>query len=89
MRVIDQCGCIDLNYDNATLCIDDGNIIAYIPSSPNNALCLLMAEYSDIDTANKAMKQLQIQYHQLMTDSVIAIAGNSTQYFKFPPKEHL
>ena len=88
MRIVDQWGNTDIPYENAAIMLDDGNIIAYMPAAAGNNLKILLAEYSDRDMARTAMKKLRIAY-QRSTYTIEKSFGQFTEYFQFPPEEHL
>lgn len=88
MRIIDQWGSADIPYENAAITLDEGNVIAYLPAAAGNNLKVLLAEYSDGDVARAAMKKLRIAY-QRSTYTIEKAFGQFTEYFQFPPEEHL
>ena len=88
MRIIDQWGSADISYENAAIVLDEGNIIAYMSAAAGNNLKILLAEYSDGDVERTAMKKLRIHYQRNLSTFERAV-GNMTEYFQFPPEEHL
>ena len=82
MRLIDMYRCSDVPYEQTTLMIDDGCIVAMIPGGAK----ILMAEYPSIEEAKKAMRDLRMAYAKLLeSDSVTrAYFGKPSEYFYFP-----
>ena len=89
MRVLDQELSCDIPYDGACIMRDDGNIIAYLPAAAGNNLKILLAEYRDPENAKKAMKKLRIAYQRNIDSPFDRVVGKMTEYFQFPPEEHL
>lgn len=88
MRILDQWGINDIPYKNAIITIDDGHVLAYLPAATGKNLQILLAIYSDTEVAKVATKKLRIAYqrHENAFDSAV---GALTEYFQFPPEEHL
>lgn len=84
MRIIDQWNTCDIPYDQTVLAIDEGNVIADFKDRS-----ILIAEYSDIETAKKALSKLRIAYQKLLHDSIAVMAGNNSEYFRFPTEDQL
>ena len=87
MRLIDQDGCADLPYETTTLVIDEGSVIARIPDGGK----ILIAQYSNIEKAKKAMRDLRIAQQKLLEDDpmVRTYYGKPSEYFLFPSEEEL
>ena len=90
MRLIDQIGCCDIPYEQVVLEIDEGNILARTPDGSK----FLMAEYSDIETAQKALKKLWIDYQKSIECKRLSFkpfeyTGLASEYFRFPTEEQL
>lgn len=88
MRILDEWGVADIPYENAAITIDDGNVVAYLPAAAGKNLQILLAIYSGTEVAKVATKKLRIAYqrHENAFDSAV---GALTEYFQFPPEEHL
>lgn len=85
MRIIDQNGLLDVPYENTVIAIDDGDIIAHI-SGLNSSY--MMASYSSTEIARQALKKLLIAY-QRHENEIERAVGRLSEYFQFPPEEHL
>lgn len=85
MRLIDVMGTSDVPYEQTTLIIDDGCIVAVIP----NGNRILMAEYSSIEVAKKVMRELRMAYAKLIESDSISreYFGKPSEYFYFPAEE--
>ena len=82
MRLIDMFRSSDIPYEQTTLIIDDGCIVAMLPGGAK----ILMAEYPSIEIAKKVMRDLRLEYTKLLeSDSVTrAYFGKPSEYFYFP-----
>ena len=67
MRIISQGGNTDLPYEEIALCINCDDIIA-----THNNKEHLMARYSTMDKAKKAMEMLREQYSRLQVVKILA-----------------
>jgi hypothetical protein len=86
MRLIDMWGASDIPYEQAALIIDEGCILAQFP----NGSKYLMAEYSDIETAKKVMRNLHIAYSKSSEDPISkTYLGKMSECFYFPAEEEI
>lgn len=87
MRVIDQYGCADIPYEQTTIVVDGGSIIARIPDGGK----ILMAQYSSIEVAKKAMGKMWRAFQKSESPTLNDVFSNSdaVNFFQFPKEEHM
>lgn len=87
MRIVDQSGCVDIPYEQTVLVIDEGSIVARIPDGGQ----ILMAQYSSIEVAKKAIEKMWRAYQKSESPTLNDIFSNSdaVNFFQFPKEEHM
>ena len=85
MRLIDMYRCSDVPYEQTTLMIDDGCVVAMLPGGAK----ILMAEYPSIEMAKNVMRDLRNEYKKSHDEDPISkqFFGKQSEYFYFPAEE--
>lgn len=86
MRIVDQSGYVDIPYEQTVLVIDEGSIVARIPDGGQ----ILMAQYSSIDVAKKAIGKMWRVYQRSEAPSLDDVfSNNAVNFFQFPKEENM